>query len=290
MVIPILHPNLYEINFLRNHPLGPKLSLQDIAIHLKMSEREIEEILNTYDNKDYGSPAAEIRFLETHPLGPKYSTMCSPKIGFNIIVNFFVIAAYRVFDQIPLLQKLLHSVTNYFTEVTDAISTFMTESANDEKNTSVYLEDSVQNTSIDVGNVSFVSTQNMTEDAWTSLDMTSMTDDGILEQIAMWKKEFLDIFPVQDVVDELYDSTMTVENHQMNMILAGLEAHLAAGNYQLSTSASILNIRAKHYRGWFVKVFPVHADDFLMNMVYNSELTLERHINMMRLAIRTKYW
>lgn len=255
MVIPILHPNLYEINFLRNHPLGPKLSLQDIAIHLKMSEREIEEILNTYDNKDYGSPAAEIRFLETHPLGPKYSTMCSPKIGFNIIVNFFVIAAYRVFDQIPLLQKLLHSVTNYFSEVADAISTFMTESTNDEKNTSVYLEDSVQNTSIDVGNVSFVSTQNMTEDAWTSLDMTSMTDDGILEQIAMWKKEFLDIFPVQDVVDELYDSTMTVENHQMNMILAGLEAHLAAGNYQLSTSASILNIRAKHYRGWFVKVF-----------------------------------
>lgn len=293
MVVPIQIKNKHEINFLKNHPLGPKLGLADIGDYLKMSEMDVDAALEACDPNDYGGSAQEVVWIQNHPLGPQFTDECisSVKIALYIVYNFFVILAIRICDQLPLLQQVFHVVAKYYLKIVDYVSEHVSDSYIDDMQYEIYNMDST-----DYYNITNDTTINesayssATNDSWITADLNVQPDDGsFYDEINVWKKDFLDIFPIPDIVNELYDDSMTVEKHQMNMILGSLEAHLAGDNYQIVTSESVLTIRAKHYRQSFEKVFPVTVDDFLLNMVYTSELTLDRHIDMMKLAIRTKY-
>lgn len=291
MVVPISHNNLHEINFLKNHPLGPRLTIGEIADYLKLPEIEIDVLLKHCVLNDYGGCDQELDWLQTHPLGPKYIDNCSSsvKIACSIVWNFLIIIAYRICDQLPLIQQIFHTLSIFYTRIVDIVSEYVSDGSVEDKHddSMAFSGSAIYNLSSD-SPFSDAQLANLTSEAWITADLSGFEDSGYVNQITVWRAEFLDIFPMPEIVHELYDGTMTSEKHQMNMILATLEEHLANG-YQNETAASVLMIRAKHYREWFCKLFPVAFDEYLLNLIYTPELTFERHIDMMKLALRTKY-
>lgn len=289
MVVPIQNKNKHEINFLMNHPLGPKLGMADIAYYFKMSENDVDAALEACDPNDYGGSTQEINWIQNHPMGPKFTDECisSVKIAFYIVFNFFVILTIRICDQLPLLQKICRAFANYYLKIVDYVSEYVSDSyIDDMQYENIFIDNSDHYNITNDTTINDTIYSSATNDSWiTTANLNGSVDDEINE----WKKDFSDIFPIPDIVNELYDDSMTIEKHQMNMMLATLEIHLTSNNYQIAISDSVLIIRAKHYRQSFEKVFPVTVDDFLLNLVYTSELTLDRHIDMMKLAIRTKY-
>lgn len=291
MVVPIVHKSLHEVNFLKNHPLGPHLSVRDIAAYLEAPEVEIESMLRNYTTDDYGGCDQELYWLQNHPLGPKISDNCgsTAKIALRIVWNFFVIVAIKMCDQLPMIKEIFNTIAHSYTRIVDVVSDYASEGYVETKydESMLYNTDGYYNITNDS---SFDESQflNFTGDAWTTADLSGLDDIHYMDEILVWRNEFLNIFPMPEIVHELYDCTMTSEKHQLNMVLASLETHLACGNYS-ETATSVLLIRAKHYREWFVKVFPVVMDEFMLNMVYTTELTFDRHIDMMKMALRTKY-
>lgn len=291
MVVPIVNNNLHEINFLKNHPLGPRLSSREIAANLELSEIEIDALLKSCVENDYGGCEQELNWLQNHPLGPKYSGNCgsSVKIALGIAWNFVIIIAIYVCDQLPLIQDIFKILLDYYTQMVDIVSEYVSESHDEAKyGDTVYLNNNSYYNLINDSSFDDTQLMNTTGEAWITADLSGLSDSDYVDEISLWKAEFLEIFALPEIVHELYDNTMTHEMHQMNMVLASLETHLANG-YHNGTAESVLMIRAKHYREWFIKVFPVAIDDFLLNMVYTTDLTFARHIDMMNLALRTKY-
>lgn len=297
MVVLLEENNSSEINFLKNHPLGPRMSNREIAAYLKYSESDVERALKNCEQNDFGGSEQELYWLQNHPLGPKYTDDCrsAVKIAFNIVYNFIVLMAIRICEQMPLAQEIFNTISNYYLQIVDVVSDY----ASDEYDTikhdnstmaSYYNSDEYfNNITNDLSNNESHMWNVTAGDAWQTADLNDLEVEYQHEdEITMWKNEFLEVFPVPEIVHEMYDANITSEKHQMNMILASMETHLTNG-YQNETPTSVMLIRAKHYRQCFVQMFPVTMDDFLLDMVYTTELTFERHIDMLRLALRAKY-
>lgn len=282
MVIPIAIHYMHEINFLSRHHLGPKMTIAEISVYLKIAEIDIETALNASNKYDFGGSQRELNFLQHHPLGPKYTVWNSVKVAVYVVLNFIELIILRICEQLPLIQGFLSAIVHYYGELADAVGDYMVDGSDSSINYSF------DTSAYDISSDSFNESLNTTNETWLTADTSSFNSEHVNE-ITMWKREFMEIFPIPDIVDELYDHTMSAEKHSMNMVLTSLESHIPFDNCQFTVAPSVLLIRAQHYRDCFVKVFPVEINEFLLNTVYTMDLTLDHHIEMMQMAIRTKY-
>lgn len=268
MVIPVDHYSFAEINFLKNHPFGPSLSVTEIAKYLGIPEKHVQVVLQDGEGADYGGYTQEISFLFNHPLCTTYSSVLnSTKKGVYLILSFLLWLIFRIGKfLLTLLYRALKTTGRCYLEMSIEAADFMCGGL------SKFFGLKTGGSDID--------------ESWFESDSAEFQGYNDPEDIARWKAEFAEIFPESDIVEEIYDYAMTIEKHRINMILINLDCRFTQ---PFERPETISYIRAKYYRDWFVKVFPVQMDDFLLDMVYTAELTLEQHVAMMRLAIRTKY-